>query len=248
MTQGRKTQNNEYGLAMLCVTCPNRPDGLCRTLTDLLSRPSSPRRPGVSHRFAAFAAGEGITRRNEIPDRVLIVCAGWVFRYFELHDGRRQILRFLMPGDLVSIGPLAGRINYSTTALTRVHVSSFDCQDLLTGGRASAEFRERLVAAAVDEIRAASELSVILGQRSAEERIAYLFLDLTRRIAQGTVIRDQRYAVPLLRQHIADALGLTAVHVSRVLGAFRERGICDLSEGVLSVFASPELERIGTIG
>jgi CRP/FNR family transcriptional regulator len=194
-----------------------------------------------------FRPGECITRRHEVSQRILIVCGGWVFRHFELPDERRQILRFLLPGDPVSIGPIAEKTHYSTTALTKVQLSSFDRQDLIARCMASREFRDALTRAGVEEIRSANELSVILGQFSAEQRIAYLFLDLTRRIAQRAVIRDHRYALPLRQQHIADAVGLTAVHVSRVLGAFRERRICDLSEGMLSVLNPAELGRIGSI-
>ena len=82
---------------------------------------------------------------------------------------------------------------------------------------------------------------------SAEERIAYLLLHLTQRIAARSVIRDQRYPFPLRQQHIADAVGLTPVHVSRVFGLFRDRGIAELSDGVLQVFNLRELEHIGSL-
>jgi CRP-like cAMP-binding protein len=61
------------------------------------------------------------------------------------------------------------------------------------------------------------------------------------------VIREQRYPFPLRQQHIADAVGLTPVHVSRVLGLLRERGIAELSEGVLQIFNLSELQRIGLL-
>ena len=85
------------------------------------------------------------------------------------------------------------------------------------------------------------------GQRSAEERIAYLFLHLMQRIAARSVIREQRYPFPLRQQHIADAVGLTPVHMSRVVSLFRERGLVELSDGVLKVFNLPELQRIGSL-
>ncbi len=87
----------------------------------------------------------------------------------------------------------------------------------------------------------------MLGQRSAEERIAYLFLDLITRISARTAVRDQRYLLPLRQQHIADAIGLTSVHVSRVLSLFRDRGILSLSDGVLHVTDFQQLERIGSL-
>ncbi len=97
------------------------------------------------------------------------------------------------------------------------------------------------------ETEAADRMQTALGQYSAEERIAYLLLHLTRRIAARSVIREQRYPLPLRQQHIADAVGLTPVHVSRVLSLFRDRGIVGLSDGVLQVFNLPELERIGSL-
>jgi CRP-like cAMP-binding protein len=87
----------------------------------------------------------------------------------------------------------------------------------------------------------------MLGQCSAEQRIAYLLLHLMRRIATRHVIREQRYPFPLRQQHIADAVGLTSVHVSRVFSLFRDRRIVVLSEGVLEVVDLAALERIGSL-
>ena len=67
------------------------------------------------------------------------------------------------------------------------------------------------------------------------------------RIAARNVIREHRYPFPLRQQHIADAVGLTPVHVSRVFSQFRERRIVTLSEGVLAVFNVAELEKIGSL-
>ena len=104
-----------------------------------------------------------------------------------------------------------------------------------------------LAKSCIAETEAADRMQTALGQYSAEERIAYLLLHLTQRIAARSVIREQRYPFPLRQQHIADAVGLTPVHVSRVLSLFRERGIVELSDGVLQVFNLPEVERIGSL-
>jgi CRP-like cAMP-binding protein len=61
------------------------------------------------------------------------------------------------------------------------------------------------------------------------------------------VIREQRYPFPLRQQHIADAVGVTPVHVNRILSRFRDRGLVELSDCVLQVFNLPELERIGSL-
>jgi CRP-like cAMP-binding protein len=95
------------------------------------------------------------------------------------------------------------------------------------------------------EAESSDQVITTLGQFSAEERIAFLLLHLMQRIATRNVIREQQYPFPLRQQHIADAVGLTAVHVSRILGTFRDRGIVELSNGVLKVADLAELEHLG---
>lgn len=104
-----------------------------------------------------------------------------------------------------------------------------------------------LAASCTADSEAADKSLTALGQYSAEERIAYLLLHLVRRIAARNVIREQRYPFPLRQQHIADAVGLTPVHVSRVFSLFRERGIVELSDGILQVGNLAELEHIGSL-
>jgi CRP-like cAMP-binding protein len=66
-----------------------------------------------------------------------------------------------------------------------------------------------------------------------------------RRVASRSFIWEQRYPLPLRRKHIADTVGLTPVHVSRVLGVFRERDLMSFSGGIPQVGNLPELERMG---
>jgi CRP-like cAMP-binding protein len=69
-----------------------------------------------------------------------------------------------------------------------------------------------------------------------------------KRVGERSVIRDNRYPLPLRQQDIAEAVGLTPVHVSRILGVFREKGIADLSNGLLEVFNMRELQRLASVG
>jgi CRP-like cAMP-binding protein len=162
-------------------------------------------------------------------------------------NGRRQILGFLLPGDVLVGSLLNERLHFSVKALTPIQVSTMKRTEV----RARVATNVRILWAAAEccseEARAADDTIAVLGQFSAEERIAHLFLQLMKRIASRNVIRDQRYRVPLRQQHIADAVGLTPVHVSRVLSAFRERGIADLSNGVLEIFNLSELQRLGQL-
>jgi CRP-like cAMP-binding protein len=157
-------------------------------------------------------------------------------------------LNFLLPGDLFSATSVfEQRFHFSVKALTAIQISGMRRAEIQSRLTANPGVLTALAKFCVAESVASDELLTALGQRSAEERIAYLFLHLTQRIAARSVIREQRYPFPLRQQHIADAVGLTPVHVSRVLSLFRERGIVELSGGFLQVFNFTELARIGSL-
>lgn len=203
--------------------------------------------PNWQH-FITARAGEQIANRNQIADDVFVLCTGWAFRYFQLPDGRRQILKFLLPGDLFSTATIfESTLHFSVKALTEVQVGGFTRSEIQTRCCVDPDTQSFVGTSCAADIRDAAELVTALGQRSAKERIAFLLLHLMPRIAARFEVLDQRYPFPLRQQHIADAVGLTPVHVSRVLGFFRDRRIVTLTEGVLSVLDPPELERIGLL-
>lgn len=196
----------------------------------------------------AANAGKQILAQGNSSDCLFVLCAGWAFRYIQLSDGGRQILKFLLPGDLFSsISIFEEASHFSVKALTNVQISGFARPEIRNRCFADPDVQSAIAQSCVADARDASEFLAVLGQRSAEQRIAYLLLHLIRRIAARRVIREQRYPFPLRQQHIADAVGLTPVHVSRVLGLFRDRRIAVLSEGVLEVVDLPALERIGSL-
>jgi CRP-like cAMP-binding protein len=231
-----------------CVTCPHRDLGFCGALLEKRIEDSrSPQDANWQH-YRTVTAGKQIAARNQASEDVFMLCSGWGFRFFQLPGGRRQILNFLLPGDLFSATSVfEHRFHFSVQALTAIQISGMRRAEIHSRLAANPGVLTALAKSCVAESVASDELMTALGQRSAEERIAYLFLHLTQRLAARSVIREQRYPFPLRQQHIADAVGLTPVHVSRVLSLFRERGTVELSEGVLQVFNLTELERIGSL-
>jgi CRP/FNR family transcriptional regulator len=241
-------KDSEITIASICVTCPHRESGFCGTLFGSATADAKPdQQPGWQH-FVAARAGEQIATRNQVSSDVFVLCAGWAYRYFQLSDGRRQILKFLLPGDLFSSVTIFEKaFHFSVKALTEVQLSGFSRSEIRAKCVADPGVRAAIANSCITDTHDATELLIALGQRSAEERIAQLLLHLMQRIAARNVIREQRYPLPLRQQHIADAVGLTPVHVSRILSQFRDRGLLELSEGVLQVFNLPELERIGSL-
>jgi CRP-like cAMP-binding protein len=235
-------------LVSLCVNCPNRETGICGTLlAPALAGSKADRKADWQH-FTAARAGEQIATRNQITDEVFVLCAGWAFRYYQLSDGRRQILQFLLPGDIFSLTTIfEKKMHFSVKALTQVRLSAFARTEVHARCNEDVDVRWAIARACISETHDTDELLTALGQLSAEERIAYLLLHLMPRIEARNVIREQRYPFPLRQQHIADAVGLTPVHVSRVFGQLRERRILALSEGVLTISNLPELQKIGSL-
>lgn len=193
-------------------------------------------------------AGEQLIVQNRASDDVFVLCSGWAFRYFQLSTGQRQILRFLLPGDLLSLSSVfEEQAHFAVRALTDVQVSAIRRTEIQARLAINPEILRTLANTCLIETKAADEAQTVLGQYSAESRIAFLFLRLIGKVAARSVIREQRYPLPLRQQHIADAVGLTPVHVSRTMSLFRSRGIVELSDGILQVLDLNELQRIGSL-
>lgn len=230
---------------MLCVTCPNRDFGFCGALDASSEGPNSLRQ---SHRFRVAQAGQRLANQREASDDVFVLCAGWAFQYIDVGNQRRQILSFLLPGDLFSAVNIFDRqFQSSAMALTDVQISCFDRSTVRARSSTQYTLQAAIETAFKQQYLTANELLAVLGQRSAEQRIAYLLQHLTSRLKARNVIREDRYPLPLQQRHIADAVGLTTVHVNRVLRLFRTRGLCSLSDGILTVLDPSELERLGSL-
>ena len=184
---------------------------------------------------------------NQPSPDVYVLCSGWGFRFVQLPNGRRQILGFLLPGDVLTTSLFRESLHFSVKALTAIQVSTMKRAEIHARAALNLQILWEAAECCAAETLAADNMIAVLGQFSAEERIAHLFLHLMKEISIRSVIRDARYPLPLRQQHIADAVGLTPVHVSRILSVFRERGIADLSNGVLEVLNLRELQRLGTL-
>lgn len=229
-----------------CVTCPNRLSGICGTI--LGPHDATAKQTEKTPRFFPVRAGGQIAGRNQAIKDVFVLCTGWAFRFVQLSDGRRQIVQFLLPGDMLCPEAVfEQRYIFSVAALTNVMVGGFSHAGICERHMVDSALQSAISRCSIAATRDATELAAVLGQCSAEERIAHLVLHLVPRIAARNVIREHCYPFPLRQQHVADAVGLTPVHVSRVFGLLRERGVVSISDGVLRVTDMTELERLGSL-
>lgn len=177
-----------------------------------------------------------------------MLCYGWAFRVAHLSDGRRQILSVLLAGDLFSTRMVFSDLSYySFQALTHVRFTRFHRADLKSVLTRSIQVFDAFAGACADEKKASDELIIDLGRRSAEERLARLILQLAGRIGERTIVRESCYPFPLRQNDMADILGLTSVHVSRVITKFRKAGLIEYSGGNLRIMRPQELAELGRL-
>jgi CRP/FNR family transcriptional regulator len=232
----------------LCATCMARHVGFCGALLGQQSQATHLDEKPSWQQYQGIRAGENVVFRRGSSDDICLLCDGWAFRFLDLLDGRRQILNFLLPGDLfLSKSVFRETLNFSVQALTEIRVSRFKRGAVEARIAADTAIVEVVGNCCVAEIQSMDRSLAVIGRGTAEERIAFLLLHLTTRLSQRSVIRNQRYYFPLRQQHIADATGLTPIHVSRVMSRFRDRGLIEQSGGFLTILNPAELERIGVL-
>ena len=174
-----------------------------------------------------FKAGEDLFRLGERRDELYHLVDGWVFLYDLLQDGRRQILHFALPGALLglysdSVAP------YGAQALTDAAVGVIPHTNLGPLVEEHPGVGLRLAWMVWRERNLAYEHLSSIGRRSARERVARSLLELfVRYRMQWPSYRADEMHLPLTQEHIADATGLTGVHVNRILRELRKDGIVE---------------------
>ncbi|HLL30179.1 MAG TPA: Crp/Fnr family transcriptional regulator [Allosphingosinicella sp.] len=190
-----------------------------------------------------IGARRAIIREGDRPDHVHLMVEGWAARYKLLPDGARQITAFLIPGDFCDLHvTILGEMDHGITTLTRSKVAfiSRARMDALTQ-------RPSLVTAfwwstLVDEAVLRSWI-VNIGRRDAFEAIGHLICELYVRMKNVGLVEGHRFDLPLTQEEIGDALGLTSVHVNRVLQRLRSEDLISFRQGLLTIHDYRALEK-----
>ena len=181
-------------------------------------------RTKVDHR--AIEAGAEIIYMGQEDAELFTLFEGWAFRHQTLPDGRRQILNFLLPGDLVGFqASLMTAAEHSVEALTDVQVCVFSRQKAWSIFAETPEVAYQLAWLGAREESLVDENLTSVGQRSARERMAALIIGLYRRNKHLSLVTDDSFFFPLTRTHLSDALGLSLVHTIKTWSYLRRAGV-----------------------
>lgn len=163
----------------------------------------------------------------------------------KLSNGRRQILSFMVPGELVTCRLLFERkLHLSIDAITRGSIRTFDLTQLRAAMTMSPPIFDTFLSAYNEERNRADQLIADLGRRTATGRIARLMLDIWSRMEKAGKVADGAIEFPLRQTHIADATGLTTVYVSKVINAFRNGNLVEYSERSLKILDIDKLRQL----
>jgi len=187
-------------------------------------------------------ARHDLVREGDRARSVIAVLEGWACRYKQLPDGRRQIVSILTPGDLCDANfLLPGTMDYSVAAVTPCSFAEIDPAELeALAARspriATALRRHEMVTASTQR-----EWTLTVGRRTASERVGHLICELFTRLKATGSTRQNECDFPLTQNDIADATGLTAVHINRTLQELRSRGLIVVERRTLTIL---DLERL----
>lgn len=191
-------------------------------------------------------AGTELIQEGDAVENLYFLVEGWACQYTTVRDGRRQISALLLPGDICNLDALL--------------FEQLDCGvRMLSAGTVLPVPREQVAALASTysgiaqgftwlgfiENAILARRTLCLGRLSARERVAHLLCELAVRLGFNQDEGEISFDMPLTQEHLADALGLTPVHVNRTLQQLRTEGLLASTKRIVAIFDVAALRRAG---
>lgn len=196
-------------------------------------------------RQRVYDTAEVIAREGEKLDKVFWIEHGWACRYRRLKSGERQIVNFILPGEFFDLqGLVSAQSDHTVSALSEVRLIEARAEDFAAMASSQPAIFNALLWAAVVEEAILREHIVQLGRQPAETRLAFFILELYRRQLLTTRTHDHELDFPVGHDVLADALGLSRVHVSRSMKKLRDRGCIAVSERHIKILELEALEAV----
>lgn len=207
-------RNTKAAQKIACEACPLRELPVFR-----------PFEPAELEFVSKFKRGELIVDRGSTvlvegshSAHLFTALSGWGFRFKLLQDGRRQILNYVLPGDMIGLqGVLMGEMEHSVEALTEMRLCVFERGKLNSLYRNHPGLGFDMTWIASREEQMLDEHLLSIGRRTALERAAYLLAFLYARAEAVAVTIPKGLVLPIRQQHVADTLGMSLVHTNKTL-------------------------------
>ena len=190
----------------------------------------------LKRRRRAVAAGTEVVSERQTEHGVYLLEEGWACAYKMLPEGTRQIIDFALPGDFMGLRSVLLRTSdHSFAAVTDMVVWEIQPGDMVEACRDLPRLGAAVLWAASRSEAMVVEHLVSLGRRDARERTAHLLIELGLRLELVGLDSAVDYRCPLSQYDLADALGLSAIHINRVLRTLREDRLATFRHGRVEI-------------
>jgi CRP-like cAMP-binding protein len=188
---------------------------------------------------------EDLIREGETTGHISLLLTGFACGCRVLPDGRRQIVSYLIPGDLCDPRQLLQPVaTHTVSTLTAANVAVFARDATLALIDRNPGLGRAMCWLALQEERIAREWLVNIGQRTAIERLAHFLCEIFARMQLVGLTDGGRCEVPLTQVELADTLALSTVHINRTLQELRRQGLVSLSAGMLEIHDFAALQAV----
>ena len=186
----------------------------------------------LHRRRRRFEVGVDMIHQGQLDQCAFVLASGWACSYKILPNGGRQIVDFQIPGDFLGLRSVLFRTSdHNVEPITPVQASEIKRRDLLDAFAQTPRLATAVLWAASRDEAMVVEHLIDLGRRSATERMAHFLLEMGARLRLVGMADRSGFACPLSQFLLADAMGLSAVHVNRVLRELREEGLLTFQKG-----------------
>jgi CRP-like cAMP-binding protein len=194
----------------------------------------------------ALKSNQDIVRVGDRPSHCFVLLDGYTATYKVTGDGKRQIHAFHVPGDIPDLQSLHLKVlDNSIVTLTRCRVGFISHEHLRNLCRREPRIMEALWRQTLIDGAVYREWMTNVGQRAASNRLAHLFCEWMLRMRAVGLAEGNACDLPMTQAELADAMGVTTVHVNRVLQEIRGKGLITLQGSRLEILDWDELQRVG---
>ena len=184
-----------------------------------------------------------IAEEGDRPEYVHVMISGWGARYKTLSDGSRQIVDFVIPGDFCDLHvALLREMDHGIVALTPCRVARINQEQVAKLTSENSRIVRAMWWSTLVDQGILREWVLNVGRREAYERVGHLLCEMHFRMKRVGLVEDDRLSLPVTQEELADATGLTAVHVNRTLQRLRSEKLIEIGSGMLTLMNAAALQ------
>lgn len=197
------------------------------------------------HSVRTIGPRQTVMRRGELTNTSCLLLEGFMCRYLDDREGYRQLVSMHVPGDFVDLHAFPmKRLDHDIATLGPCKIAMFEHGTLSAIQETHPRLTRWLWFATLLDGAIHREWIFRMGRLGAEGRVAHFFCELNARLEMVELAQNGRFTLPATQADVAEACGITGVHVNRVLRVMRERGLLHFRSGEVRMLDVPRLQAL----